>query len=304
MSKGHIPGSMDLLLDTMCNTFGSIVFIALSLTLAFFVTRAQSSPSEAIAKIKQELKEQQEEYLTLEAKRNSLTKKLNSVKEFSSQYSQTKTELPELVTRLEQDYKDLQREMDVQKMAQTDLDLKMKNLKMENKKIESEIREKSELVTKNSKTLHDEFKRISFIVDELNEQLQRTPEKKLYFAHNERTSRSPYVLLVKNNHLYRLGRNYFQSSREVSVTKSGNRLLLTGIDGSLLSSITSSDLQSLFRDFDKTSSFLWIMVHPDSFESFVGFRRLLRKATFPVYWYINTESILYLGNNTSYSASY
>lgn len=304
MSKGHIPESMDLLLDTMCNTFGGVVFIALTLSLAFFISQSQSSRADNLAKIKQELKEQQQENLTLESKRNSLTQKLSSVKEFSSQYSQTKTDLPELVIRLEQDYKDLQRETEIQKIAQTDLMLKMKKLKMENKKIESEIQEKNKKVTEINKTLTEEFKRHCFIVDELNERLQRTPAKKFHFTHNERTSKSPYVLLVKNNHLYRLGRNYLTSSREVNVKRSGNMLLLTGVDGALLSTISSSDLQFLFQDFNKSTSFLWIMVHPDSLDSFVSFRRLLRNATIPVYWYINAASILYLGNNINYYSAY
>ena len=41
MSKNKFSDSLDLLLDTMCNTFGGVVFIAISLALAFFVCRDQ-----------------------------------------------------------------------------------------------------------------------------------------------------------------------------------------------------------------------------------------------------------------------
>lgn len=304
MSKGHMPGSMDLLLDTMCNTFGGVVFIALSLSLAFFISRSQSSPADNLAKITQELKEQQEKYLILEAERNSLTQKLISLTAFSSRYNQTETDLPELVTRLEQNYKDLRREAEIRKTAMADLDFKMKKLKAENRKAESEIHEKSRHTAEKSKTLTDEFERVCFLIDKLSERLLQTPAKKFHFAHNERTSRLPYVLLVKNNRLYRLGMKYTESSREISVKTSGNMVFLTAVGGTLLSSISSSDLQSVFRDYNEATSFLWIMVHPDSFDSFVGFRRLLRNAKFSVYWYIDTASILYLSNNPDYHYSY
>ena len=189
-------------------------------------------------------------------------------------------------------------------MAQAELARKTKQTETENKKIESEIHEKSKAVAETSKAREEEFKRQCFIFDELKEVLQKTPAKKLHFAHNERTSSSPYVMLVKNDRLYRLGRNYMMSSREVSVKSSGNMLFLTCIDGTLLSSISSSDLQSLLQDFNKSTSFLWIMVHPDSFNSFVGFRRLLRNATLPVHWYVDANSILYLQKDANYSSSY
>ena len=55
MSKEHLPGSMVLLLDTMCNTFGGVVFIALTLSLAFLFSQSRTSPPDDIEKIKQDL---------------------------------------------------------------------------------------------------------------------------------------------------------------------------------------------------------------------------------------------------------
>jgi|GEM_PF-4072805 len=304
MSKGRMPGSMDLLLDTMCNTFGGVVFIALSLSLAFFVSRSQSSPAENLEKMKQELKERQQETALLEAKRSRMVKSLDSVKEFSSKFRPAKTDLPETVTKLEQDCKDLQRETEMQKMAQIDLERKMKQLEQENQAMGSEILGKNKQVTEMSKTQAEEYNRLCLVADTLNETLQRTPEQKLHFSNNQRTASSPYILLVRNNQLYRLGSRYLHSSREVTVKRFGNMLLLTGVHGTWLASLTAADIQPLFKDFNKSSSFLWIMVHPDSFVAFVDFRRLLRNASLPVYWYINTASILYLVDHSDYSSSY
>ena len=80
-------------------------------------------------------------------------------------------------------------------------------------------------------------------------------------------------------------------------------LLLTCLDGTYLTAITASEVRALLHDFDKNSAFLWIMVHPDSIESFVDFRRLLRNAAMPVFWYVDACSVLYLGH-ANYSASY
>ena len=132
MSKDRMPGSMDLLLDTMCNTFGGVVFIALSLSLAFFVSQSQTSPEEQIEKMKQELKEHQQETARLEAQREHMAKSLDSVKEVSSKLRPTRTDLPEIVTKLEQDRKDLQRESELLKMSQNELNQKMKQLERKN----------------------------------------------------------------------------------------------------------------------------------------------------------------------------
>ena len=304
MSKGHMPGSMDLLLDTMCNTFGGVVFIALSLSLAFFVSQSLSTPEEQIEKMKQELKERQQETALLEARRDRMVKSLDSIRKVSSGLRPARTDLPEIVTKLEQDRKDLQRETELQKMARTDLERKMKELEQTNRDMESEIREKNKKAAETSKTQEEEFKRLCLVVDSLNETLKRTPAQKFHFANNRRTSNSPYVLVVKNNRVYRLGTQYRKSSREVNVKQSGNMLFLTGVNGTWLPPLTAADIRTLFKDFNSSSSFLWILVHPDSYTSFVDFRRLLRNASLPVYWYIDSTLILYLVNSANYSSSY
>ena len=304
MSKDNMHGSMDLLLDTMCNTFGGVVFIALSLSLAFFVSQSQSSPEDNIAKVKKELEEQQQEFLDLQRKRSLLSKKLSSIKAFSANFTPTKTNLPEIVTRLEYKCKDIQREVEILKISLNELEQKNGKLENENQKMESAIPEKSRKMTEDLKRLSEEYKSQSFVIDELRQRLHQIPIKKFHFAHNERTSKTPYVLVVKDNKLFRLGANYLYSSREVKVKLDGNMLLLTCLDGTYLVAVESSDIHSLLHDFNKNSAFLWILVHPDSLDSFVSFRRLLRNASMPVHWYIDSGLILYLGHNVSYSASY
>ena len=304
MSRDHVPGSMDLLLDTMCNTFGGVVFIALSLSLAFFISRSQSNPVDDIAKAKQELAEQQEEYRTLLRKRDSLAKKLASVKELTPRPGRGNNDLPETVTKLEQDCKDRQRDTSLLELTRSDLKSKTDKLTEENRKTESEILQKSKAIPETVRKLEEEYKQLVFIVDTLNEKLRSMPVKKMHFAHNRSTARAPYILLVMDNRLYRLGSDYHHSSKEVKVKRSGNKLLLTGIDGKLLVMLTAADIRSLFPDFNTATSFLWILVHPDSYKNFVGFRRLLRIPSLPVYWYVSSEPILYLVDKADYSASY
>lgn len=303
MSKEHLPGSMDLLLDTMCNTFGGVVFIALTLSLAFLFSQSQKSSPDDIEKIKQELIRQQQEFQVLQKKKNSLTEKLASVRDFSSKFAPVKNGLPEIVTRLEHEHKEIRRDTEIQNIVQSDLQQKINKTEKENKQIRSSTREKKQKIAEDTQRMTEDNRKLSFIVDELNEKLRQTPVKKLHFAHNERTSNAPYVLIVKNDRVYRLGADYLNSSSEVKVKRDGNTLLLTLQKGTFLPAIGPADLRSLLKDFNKSSGFLWVLVHPDSFDSFVVFRRLLRNADFPVFWYIETGLFLHLGYNPSYSAS-
>ena len=303
MSKNAMPGSMDLLLDTMCNTFGGVMFIAISLSLAFFVSRTLDARKENIEKIKEELRRQKQEQELLETRRESLSKKLSSMKKNSSQYKQAESDLPEKVTKLAQDQKDLQRENDLAKQDLAELDRKNRQLEKENGKKESEITELTSRNTDKVDKLREEYRKLSFLADQLRSQLERTPKLKFHFSHKEQTKSKPYVIILKGNQLYQLGTEYLVSSREVRVKRYDKTLVLTPIKGTPVAAVSSANLASVLGSYSKSTAFLWILVHPDSFENFIEFRRLLRKAAMPIHWYIDTSLVLYLGDST-YSAGY
>ena len=303
MSKNAMPGSMDLLLDTMCNTFGGVMFIAISLSLAFFVSRTMDSRKENIEKVREELRRQKQEQELLESRRESLSKKLSSMKKTSSRYKQAKSDLAEAVTKFAQDQKDLQRENELVEKDLAELEQKNRKLEKENGKTESEIAKLESGKSGRGNSLREEYRKLSFLADTLRSRLERTPKLKFHFSHKGKTTREPYVIILKNNQLYQLGTQFLVSSREVRVKRYNRTLVLTPLKGTPVTDISSANLLSVLTGYNKSTAFLWIMVHPDSIENFIDFRRLLRGATLPVHWYIDTSLVLYLGG-TGYTAGY
>lgn len=303
MSKNRLSDSLDLLLDTMCNTFGGVVFIAISLVLAFFVCQDQFSATDHQEKIKEYLQKEQRQEAGLLTEKILLKKKLNALKNLSVQYNKSKINISDEVVHLEQEKNELIRNIEALNVELALKKIQNSTLQADNQKKEKIIKEKYKAVA-NAKKLSQENQKFDLIIDDLREQLKKIPVTRMHFTYNMSVSSSPYIILLKNNYLYQLGANYFKSSAEVNVKKDNNILVLSPIKGTLLSSISATNLPNILNKFNKHESFLWIMVSPDSFESFVKFRRILRQAAYPVHWYVEHNAILYLGNKSSYSASY
>ena len=75
MNKNRLSDSLDLLLDTMCNTFGGVVFIAISLAFAFFICRDQFCSVDREEKIAEELKKERKQAAILSEEKELLSKK-------------------------------------------------------------------------------------------------------------------------------------------------------------------------------------------------------------------------------------
>lgn len=297
---------MDLLLDTMCNTFGGVMFIAISLSLAFVVCQNRITHTDTAAEVRQELEKQQQETAALELRREHLNKRLSSLRELAPKQPETSVpdDLPEIVTALEQDCRKLKREIETQQLNIADHEAKSKVLDRENSRLAAENRErKNKLETENTK-LRQESQKLAVLAGSLKEKLQNIPVKRFHFSVNTKTKSEAYVILIRDRHLFRMGTDYRRPLSDVKVRQSGDVLRLTPQTGIALTTLSSTgDLARQLAGFDKSNMFLWVMVHPDSFDSFVDFRRLLRMAAIPIFWYLDTSFIVYLGNK-DYSASY
>ena len=101
MAKNSLPESMDLLLDTMCNTFGGVMFIAIALSLALFagqIKRPEPPPPEneqekleQMQAVNQQL-EQEKAILSCRCT-NALTKRISIVNR-NAQITTAKSPLP------------------------------------------------------------------------------------------------------------------------------------------------------------------------------------------------------------------
>ena len=305
MSKNKLSDSLDLLLDTMCNTFGGVVFIAISLVLAFCVSQDQLSPEKQQEIIEENLQKEQKIATDLTAEKENLEKRLASLKTLSSQYKKnSKRQLSSEVVRLEHELKEIQRKIDALNAESALQKHKRTVMQSENDKNDKVIKEKSKSIAETETLQKEQQQKLDLSIDEATEQLDKINVPRLHFAHSQKTSSSPYVILLRNNVMYQLGTNYLHSSSEISVKKDKDMLVLSPIKGTLLSTISRNNISRILSRCNNRKDFLWILVHPDSFESFIKFRRVLRATSYQVYWYIDHKSILYLGNNSGYSASY
>ncbi len=302
MRTAKLPESMDLLLDTMCNTFGGIVFIAISLALAFFVSDHSMSQKKQQEKIEQKLREQKKQETALTEEQKHLLKKAAAYKKLSGQYKSASSNTVYDVAGYKAQVNELKRRMEMTAAETILIKHKRNTAQAETEKLKKKIREKSRKKV-DIAAAENENSRLDMKMEKLKTTLQNISVPRLHFSHNRRVAMSPYVILLRNGQLYQLGTNYSVSSREVGVKQDGNILVFSCLSGRPLSSVSSGNLSEILKQYRSTESFLWIMVHPDSFEAFVRFRRLLRSAGYPVYWYTATKMVLYLGKN-NYSASY
>ena len=307
MSKGKIPESMDLLLDTMCNTFGGIMFIAISLSLAAFVCRPPVSPEQEMQKLEQKLQILKQETQHLENQKRVIEKKLASYKKYTANFQGKKenARLVQDVAYLEQKSWILKQELEQQKQELKTIQEKRKNTERKNRMTEKELERKEKAEAEKADSLRKESEELSLTAERLAARKPKTIRQKIHFPHNQRTSKRPFILIIQGNKLFKVGLDGKKPSPGVEAKQNGNVVYFTPIHGRTLSTLSKKNIPLVLDKFRKNYNFLWIMVHPDSMEQFVTFRRQLRTAGYQVYWYICTEGIFSVTytRDASYSAS-
>ena len=307
MSKGKIPESMDLLLDTMCNTFGGIMFIAISLSLAAFVCRPSASPEQETQKLEQELQILKQETQVLENQKQAIEKKLASYKKYTANFQGKKEDarLALEVASLEHKSWILKQKLERQKQELKNIQEKRKNTERKNRTAEKDLVKKEKEEAEKADSLRKESEELSLTAERLAARKPKTIRKKIHFPHNQRTSKSPFILIIQGNKLFKVGPDGKKPYPGVKANQDGNVVYFTPIHGRTLSALDEKNIPLVLDEFKKNYNFLWIMVHPDSMEQFVTFRRQLRTAGYQVHWYICTEGTFYVTytRDVSYSAS-
>ena len=303
MAKGELPGSMDLLLDTMCNTFGGVMFIAISMALTISLCQSKLDPKEMEEQAQQQLEELQKENIRLQDKQKDLDKRMEELRKRPVVKPDVSEELAEQVAQLEMLKR--HRERQGQRLKQ-----QLKKVTDENRKLKSDNDKNSKKLAADKKKYVESKDKLDKRYAELQEEngrlrstLAQIPTRSLHFARNKRTKAAPYIVIIKNDRLYRLGYKSFESSREVTVRREGDYLHLTPTHGVSIQSAMTYRAQDVLPEFNRNRHFAWIMVDPDSFEAFVRFRRFMRKLNFDVFWYTTEKMFLVLVENADYSAA-
>jgi len=303
--------SLDLLLDTMCNTFGGVMFIAIALVvISFFIPKMVLDIDEdanATAKVE-----------ALQAKITELQQQLRKM--------QLERSLKEQLIAKFKNHPHLDKIIefgklkdDNEKLLLLTSEVKAKKqaflvaFKKENKKLKTQtailtqqqikLRELSDAKTIQNKKIKDNKAIIAKFVDADSPPETRT----IGISPRTKTDLSPFIMIMNNNKLYRVHKyteeSLFDGKKfdncddvNVAVTK------LTTPENKEIKAITIQPatskglfinpkipnkviLQNLFKDIDKQKRFIWVMVNKDSFNSFIKVRKFLRENQYKLYWY-------------------
>ncbi|MBR7106884.1 MAG: hypothetical protein IKC89_00575 [Lentisphaeria bacterium] len=303
MAKGELPGSMDLLLDTMCNTFGGVMFIAISMALTISLCQSNLDPAKHEAQAKEQLEQLRQENIQLQKKQQELDKSVEDLRKHKVETPDVSESLAEEVAQMEMQKKHRERQLRSMEQQleqehtatgklQRENDRKSEKLAGEKRKHEQDIR-----------NLNNRYANLQDENDKLRSELAQIPVKRLHFSRKRRTSSVPYIVIISNDRLYRLGYKSYESSREISVVREGNVLRLTPLHGISLNKVMSGNSADVLPGFNRKKHFVWIMVSPESFDSFVSFRRFMRKLNYEVHWYTTERMVLFLVQNAEYSSA-
>ena len=141
-SKKSLPESMELLLDTMCNTFGGVMFIAISLALLVFMLHNEYSPEkqqELDQKIIDSLKEENQR---LNNRYELVKKDIEMLKKEITVKNPAAPELRRAVIDLEQQLRDTGAELDKLKNKIASAKRRTDKLKQQNDRMQNEIEQK------------------------------------------------------------------------------------------------------------------------------------------------------------------
>ncbi|MBN1863716.1 MAG: hypothetical protein JW808_02320 [Victivallales bacterium] len=318
--------SLDLLLDTMCNTFGGVMFIAIALVvISFFIPKIvvdvdpAEQDQEKIAELQAQIALCQEELRKQQIDR-SLKEQL--VERFRNHPHLDK--IQEL-GKLKDDNAALQllfgeaesaknawlvalKQAEREKVA-LDLVLTQQDLK---------IAELADLRDAQTRTIED--------LNNIIAGFQVEPAadvRNIGVSPRTETDRQPFVCLMSANRLYMV-----HTFSEISlfdgttISNSDDVTAQTGMldrgDGQMVKVINirpalgkgvdimpsqdnTTSLDNIFRKIDKTKRFVWIMVNKDSFPGFIQLREYLKKNEFKSYWYpVVDEFVLTISDGGAY----
>lgn len=296
MAKDSLPDSLELLLDTMCNTFGGIIFLAFSITLMLFSSK-QFQNTEPVEKIdeqvipvlQQEIKNIQDETKLIEKKLDSQKKDVTGTSYNSKQKIQQIEDLDKKIRKINVD-------TDVLKNENKDLEDKIKKGKIQKNENKMTVQQKKLRV----KELEREAKSLEKEIEKLKKKIPKTT--KISFASLESTYLKPYWIFIENGKFYPLGTDG-SGNQYISTRRVGNLLYLDLNKGIPINNPVSAELRDYIKSINSDIYYCQFMVKPESMRDFVALRRYLRTQKYRVNFSITEKFLLQYGGYSSNKAS-
>ena len=319
--------SLELLLDTMCNTFGGVMFIAIALVvISFFIPKIVSDLEDSSAADEEKIKELQIVIAQLESELKE-KKRQHSLKQRIIEKYKNHPQLKKL-----KELAALRDQCEELRILTSEEKIKGQNLliaiKKENKTLRDEKKELSALYL-NVDDLKDKTniveERIVSIEGEIDKfaAVSPTDKRNIGMTPRSQTTTSPFITIMKGDALYKVHgftdealvdptnskflnspdvklvmRKVPNIGRVISIAPLSGRGTHIDPDGG-----NSAKFAGIFNKIDKTKRFVWVMVNKDSFGGFLKLRDYLRENGIKIYWYpVDDKYYLSISSNASYEA--
>ncbi|MEA4862275.1 MAG: hypothetical protein AB7F40_11895 [Victivallaceae bacterium] len=295
----HMPDSMEMLLDTMCNTFGGIIFIAITMiVLSAMVSDRQKASSQNYQQVRM-LEMLESGNKALDAGNRELRASISEVeKRIPANYR----ELKELRT----ENRTLEAGMAAANKVAADLESQSKQAVAENEEIKQKSDSRRTSIEEKLHELEVQERDTEVELKSLKAELRNTRERVMRFPVEERVVLKPYWVLLCSNKLYRLGTSIESGNDEVGMEEiSPGRVRLLPLNGiRILESNAKKALPVLFADFPGDGHFVYLVTDTESFTALFHTRLYLRQQGIMINWMVNPDYVFQRAASGSYSASY
>ena len=275
----------------MCNTFGGIMFIAISLiVLSQLITQQQKTMSQedisqtAIENLKKKIEIAQNENIALS--KAALEASLNT--------ANVSPEKKEAIMKL----KEVRKKNLILEDSLERLNIKVRE-QLEIKKHRDETLEKltAEVSSAKRKLIAEKQKNqqekriLEEKIRELNHKLNNVQQPTLRFSKLKETELKPYWVLFQRNRIYRLGdeRNPLKNEVEMKLSKLTRSVTLIPLSGTAIGSAPEEELDYLFKNVDRKKYFINILSDSESFSTLMVSKQFFRNHKYLCDWSINPE---------------
>ena len=299
MGKRHsLPESLELLLDTMCNTFGGIMFIAISLIIISQLVAKdfkRKTPEEInrkeIARLEERTAKLRNEIAKL--KQQALALRFN-VADASPEKSAVLKKLRDAAAG----NLVLQEELDKANQQSVLLNARLQKSQQECRNAAREVSRERQIQRRELMKLEAQKRQQQLQTGRMQRELQQIVPKTFSFAMESSTYLRPYWIIVHKNRIYRMDRS--DECERLAIGERSFRVVPK--QGVPLEQEGDAVMGRIFDSVDKGEYFISLVSDESSFAAMKQLRYYLRRKGFKVHWWIDGEYRFSYGS-VNYSAS-
>lgn len=293
MKKQNLPESLELLLDTMCNTFGGIMFIAISLVVISQFTAkkiADDLPAPLDPKAAAELPDK---IATLKAEITGLQNTATKPQ------SRNGIDNPQEIKQLEEE---------LASYALNDAkERELREALVAQAKIKQELAEEArELArqgapvpqpTGDNATVMVLQNQVAVLTEKLDAEKKKAaarPTRAINFAVEKDTNLDQFIVLIKENQIYRQKENFNEVRMEENESINSIRMYPRVGRGH---GFSPADCKKIFSAVDNSKYYIDIWIDKESFAALYQLRQWLRQNSFKMRWNVNDGFSFSRGGN-------